>query len=140
VIPFYLQSVRVHSANCIKPIKCHVGECSVELFCKRNVVKRGTNFSNFRCKNSLYSVLRGNCTKMELVQWLSISLTSQHRHSSHRTAEKRNYYKLQSLLIVSSNKVTGLRTSDEDPKALLIVPSMVFKITNDFGSRGIIEC
>jgi hypothetical protein len=34
VIPFYLQSVLVHSANCVKTcIQWHVEECSVALLC-----------------------------------------------------------------------------------------------------------
>jgi small neutral amino acid transporter SnatA (MarC family) len=33
VIPFYLQSAPVHSANSVKFIRCHVEECSVALFC-----------------------------------------------------------------------------------------------------------
>jgi hypothetical protein len=34
VIPFYLQSVLVHEANCVKKrIQWHVEECSVALLC-----------------------------------------------------------------------------------------------------------
>jgi hypothetical protein len=33
VIPFYLQSVLVHSANCVARIQWHVEECSVGLLC-----------------------------------------------------------------------------------------------------------
>jgi hypothetical protein len=33
MIPFYLQSVLVHSANCVKDMAWHVEECSVALLC-----------------------------------------------------------------------------------------------------------
>jgi hypothetical protein len=34
VVPFYLQSILVHSANCIKEhIQCYVEECSQGLLC-----------------------------------------------------------------------------------------------------------
>jgi hypothetical protein len=33
VIPFYLQSIPVHSANCVKAYRVHVEECSVALLC-----------------------------------------------------------------------------------------------------------
>jgi hypothetical protein len=38
VIPFYLQSVLVHSANCVKTcIQWHVEECSLALLCNEKV-------------------------------------------------------------------------------------------------------
>jgi hypothetical protein len=83
VIPFYLQSILVHSANCVKTcIQWHVEECSVALLCKSILWSkfgmesvssvRWRTLTNLRTLNLLGRKIELNFDNWKELRWFSI--------------------------------------------------------------------